>query len=204
MLYRIPIIGLLLISMMLSACTTDNALQDDDAPAVISTPLDSVPRLRESYTWSNIFTDSAISVDYPSGWFIEAIGDQLLISSIDTEDLESDSSAIIINILPAEGDMLLEGADTTPESLLELSFLDSLGEIEEIQTSTINDNPSAYTSGEFEGNSSTIYTIQVDEAFFVVVIAVKAQAFTDIEQALVVAIVESVRYETGILESVGE
>ena len=203
MLYRISIVGLLVLMMVLSACTTDNASQNDD-PAVISTPLESVPRLRESYTWSNIFTDSAISVDYPSGWFIEAIGDQLLISSIDTADLDSDSSAILINVLPAEGDMLLEGADTTPESLLELSFLDRLGEIEEIRTTTINDNPSAYVSGEFEGNSSTIYAIQVDEAYFIVIIAVKAQAFTDVEQALVVAIVESVRYETDILDSVGQ
>lgn len=202
MLYRISIIGLLVL-MIVSACTTGNASQNDD-PTVISTPLESVPRLRESYTWSNIFTDSAISVDYPSGWFIEAIGDQLLISSIDTEDLESDSSAIIMNVLPAEGDMLLEGADTTPESLLELSFLDRLGEIEEIRTTTINDNPSAYISGEFEGNSGTIYAIQVDEAYFIVIIAVKAQAFTDVEQALIVAIVESVRYETDILDSVGQ
>lgn len=203
MLARTQIIGLFLLMMIFSACTTSATPQGDNnsdsSPSV--NILDDVPRLRETYTWSNIFTDSAIRVDYPSGWFVEGRGDQLLMSSIDSEDLESDSDALLINVLPAEGDMLLEGIDTTPESLLELSFLETLGDVDNITTTTVNERPAAYTSGEFDGNRSIIYAIQFDEGFFIVMIAIKAGEFTENEEELIINIIESVGYEVGILPS---
>lgn len=204
---RIPIIGLLLLSLLIITACTSNDTPLAENNSATSTPtnfIDEVPNLQESYIWSDIFTDSVITIDYPSGWFIEGKGDQLLISSTDPDNLESESDAILINVLPAVGEMLLEETDTTPESLLELSFLETLGEVEAITTSTINDNPSAYTSGNFDGNSSIIYAIQFDEGFFIVLIAIKAGDFSENEETLVLSIIESVRYESGNLNSSDE
>jgi|GEM_PF-4229985 len=163
-------------------------------PETVESAQITVPDLSESYAGENELVNASLSVNYPAGWTAQGTGTQLLLASEDPDSITADSEAILINIAPIGSEMLDSSTDV--ESLVAQSMRDTFGQEVEVMSTTLNDILAAYAITNFEDNNALVYALQFGENF-VILTALKSQAFTENDEALIIAIAESIVYDAG-------
>jgi len=147
----------------------------------------------------NAMIASRLTVDYPAGWFANQSGEQLLLASIDPDEITPESDVIVINILPVEGDMLDNFSDRTPDGILSQAMLDATGQIVDVAVVTINGQDAAFASPILDDNPSLVYTLQFGEDVFIVLTAIRTQGFSDADIQLIEQIATQLEYNNDVL-----
>ncbi|MGB7339929.1 MAG: hypothetical protein WBC91_13620 [Phototrophicaceae bacterium] len=212
--YSVKTLPLLIIfSVILAACGNNTAIDDNAVATAINLPTriatsvvtsidnsaDDANGLSQTVIVDNAMIASRLTVDYPAGWFANQSGEQLLLASIDPDEITPESDVIVINILPVEGDMLDNFSDRTPDGILSQAMLDATGQIVDVAVVTINGQDAAFASPILDDNPSLVYTLQFGEDVFIVLTAIRTQGFSDADIQLIEQIATQLEYNNDVL-----
>jgi hypothetical protein len=204
---------LIIFSVILAACGNNTAIDDNAVATAINLPTriatsvvtsidnsaDDANGLSQTVIVDNAMIASRLTVDYPAGWFANQSGEQLLLASIDPDEITPESDVIVINILPVEGDMLDNFSDRTPDGILSQAMLDATGQIVDVAVVTINGQDAAFASPILDDNPSLVYTLQFGEDVFIVLTAIRTQGFSDADIQLIEQIATQLEYNNDVL-----
>ncbi len=212
-------IYLLIILSILSACTGQDAspatISADNSNVIVTvTPspepetsiaeASTIPELSETYTGENELVNATLTVNYPSGWIAQGSGTQLQLVSENPETITANSEALIISIMPVEGDMLANLSDASAAALVAQAISDTTGQTVTANATTLNNREVAHARAGFEGNAAMLYAIQFDTEVFVLLSAIKSGDFTAENEALIAAIAETIDYDAGAIPQSNE
>ncbi len=212
--YSVKTLPLLIIcSVILAACGNNTAIDDNAVATAINLPTriatsvvtsidnsaDDANGLSQTVIVDNAMIASRLTVDYPAGWFANQSGEQLLLASIDPDEITPESDVIVINILPVEGDMLDNFSDRTPDGILSQAMLDATGQIVDVAVVTINGQDAAFASPILDDNPSLVYTLQFGEDVFIVLTAIRTQGFSDADIQLIEQIATQLEYNNDVV-----
>jgi hypothetical protein len=198
---------LILLSSLLAACgsnTPDPTISPEETIEVLEkTPV----ALGETYTGSNELTESALTLNYPAGWFAQGNGVELLLTNADPESATSPSEGeILVTVRALQGAALPQSETpiTSPQNLLEaIKANETAFNLGDITTFTLDGKDAAQASGSNGEAHILTYVLQFADDAYVLVIALTANAPDTQAQATIEAMAASVQYEPGAIPDGG-
>lgn len=197
---------LFMMSMIaLTACGTTSAPNDNAVATAINLPTriatvavitnNGTDGLSQTYVMENSLISSRLTVNYPTDWVAQQSGSQLLLASIDPDDITPESDVTVINILPVEGDMLNNFFDLTPDGILSQAMLDATGQVVDVDIIILDDEREvAFATPTLDDNPSLVYALQFDDEVFIVLTAIRSQGFSDEDRLLIEQLVSQLDY----------